>query len=75
MIIKFKNGSTIETIENNNETKREKRSKLYYNYFKRNPYKVLDVFGIKLHWHQILYLRFLDTRLMRWVYRFKRCDR
>lgn len=69
MIIKFKNGSTIKTIEDNNAI-RGQRAKI----------KGIDkLYGFKFRWYQKLYLRlylrFFDTKLMKWFYRFKRYDR
>lgn len=82
MIIKFKNGSTIETIERKNDF-----GDKYYilDYSTKPPSKELrgqcaeitgidKLYGFKFRWYQKLYLRFLDSRLMRWVYRFKRYD-
>ena len=59
-IIKFKNGSTIETL-NCSENKRSSRARIY---------QLIDL--SEYHWWQRLYLRFLDSNLVRRVSRYKR---
>lgn len=64
-IIKFKNGSTIETIENSGEIIRGKMHDFqfedisaYIKYLKKNPYKYVElVTGKKLYPLQRLYLQ------------------
>lgn len=56
MEIRFKNGSRIETIETDEETKRSTPKEFYVvdikSYLKRNPLYFIELQGIKLHWWQ-----------------------
>lgn len=80
MIIKFKNSSTIETIDDGKTTIRSEPKEFYYediseyiNYMKRYPYKIVELCtGIKLHHWQRLYLRLLDSDLVKRLNRNKR---
>ena len=57
MKIKFKNESVLESIESN-DCKRSKRAIIYY--YKKNPYKFIeDFYGVKLHWYQKLWIKFI----------------
>lgn len=59
-IIKFKNGSSIETISGC-ENKRSSRARIY---------ELIDL--SEYHWWQRLYLRFLDSDLVRRMNKYKR---
>ena len=57
MKIKFGNGSIWESIELN-DCKRSKRAEETVYYIK-NPYKFIeDFYGVKLHWHQKIWIEF-----------------
>lgn len=60
MEIRFKNGSRIETIETDEETKRSTPKEFYVvdikSYLKRNPLYFIELQGIKLHWWQKVYI-------------------
>ena len=80
IIIKFKNGSNIETVETKGSVTRGKMHDFQYediseyvDYMKRHPYKFVELYtGIKLHPWQRLYLRLLDSDLVRRINRYKR---
>lgn len=59
-IIKFKNGSTIETVSGCEDMVRS-RPRIY---------ELIDI--SEYHWWQRLYLRWLDSDLVRWVHRYRR---
>ena len=63
MIIKFKNGSTIKTVEPKGEVKRSQPKEFqiegiseYIQYLKRHPSAYAEFHGIKLHWWQKVYI-------------------
>ena len=57
MKIKFENGSILESIESN-DRKRSKRAEEIVYYIK-NSYKFMeDFYGVKLHWHQKIWIEF-----------------
>ena len=60
IIIKFKNGSTIEVIEPKCEVKRSQPKEFQIegvtDYYKNYPFYFLDLQGIKLHWWQKVYI-------------------
>lgn len=60
-IIKFKNGSTIETIDGCENTVRSGRARIY---------ELIDI--SEYHWWQRLYLRFIDSNFGRRIHRYKR---
>lgn len=60
IIIKFKNGSSIETI-GGSDNKRSGRAKIY---------QLIDL--SEYHWWQRLYLRFLDSDLVRRLNKYRR---
>lgn len=58
MKIKFENGSILESIESN-DCKRSKRVEEIM-YYMKNPYKFIeDFYGVKLHWYQKLWIKFI----------------
>jgi hypothetical protein len=57
--IKFKNGSEITTLDTSDTIRSRPRI-----------YELIDL--REYHWRQRLYLRFLDTELVRRIHRYKR---
>lgn len=67
IIIKFKNGSTIEVIEPECEVKRSQPKEFQIegvtDYYKNYPFYFLDLQGVKLYWWQKLFFRMSLNKL------------